>query len=404
MRLFQYELKKLLVNRNRLILLAVLFMVYMLVAWISSRGLFELSGAEGKKAVQAYTALLNDNAGKLNPEQLAQSRAIRDAAVAKHGRGEELVIRMNRDPVLKFHSQYAAFGEKVDEYWNGPADQAKGNIRGVYPLREKLKELEATGRNNTFEYRTYSDRLKAELSIGEPVFENTIFWNFFFIRFDGFMLTFLLLLVLTYFISPLFTQEVRTEMDSIVLSTAKGRKEIVTAKLLSAGATAAVVTAVYLSASFIGTCLGYGSLSGYNAPLRSLEGFNSSQLEVSIGGAALLGGLWLLVSTVVFSLALAYISSKLKSQSAAFGIGMVILLAGSMSNYFSDDIKKLIWPVVDFNFGSLAMVNIIFGQPKVYNLLGFPLTYSSAVIMVSLALAIAAIVVTYAAQRRRSVA
>ncbi|MCM3630015.1 hypothetical protein M3194_22025 [Paenibacillus glycanilyticus] len=404
MRLFQYELKKLFINRNRIILLAVLFILYMLVAWVSAKGVFELSGAEGKKATSLYTNLIAEHSGKLDQEQLVRSQNIRDAAIAKFGAGEGLMVRINRDPELKFHVQYAGFGKKVNDYWNGPAEQSKDDIKGIYPLRDKLKELEAAGQTNHFEYRKYSSRLDAELSIGEPVFENTVFWNFFFIRFDGFMIVFLLLLVLTYFISPLFTQEVRTEMDSIVLSTVKGRREIVTAKLLSAGLTAAVVTIVYLAASFAGTWLGYGDMSGFGAPLRSLEGFESSLLPLSIGGAALLGTLWLIFSAVLFSLALAYISSKLKSQSAAFGIGMVILLAGSMSNYFSSEIKKLIWPVVDFNFGSLAMVNVIFGQPKAYNWFGLPLSYRIAACVVGFVLALAAVLFTYAAQRKRSVA
>ncbi|SFE22369.1 hypothetical protein SAMN05216378_2787 [Paenibacillus catalpae] len=396
MKLFHYEMKKLLLNRNRLVLLAVLFALYLIVAWVSAKGVFELSGAAGKKATNEYVRLITENSGKLNPEQLEQSKTVLDAAIAQYGTGEGLMVKLNRDPVLKFHRQYVSFGNKVDEYWNGP--------QGIYALQEKLKQLEESGQTKTYEYRNASNRLDTELSIGEPVFKNTVFWNFFFIRFDGFMIIFLLLLVLTYFIAPLFTQEVRTEMDSIVLSTVKGRKEIVTAKLLSAGLSAAVVTVVYLAGSFIGTWMGYRDLSGIHASLRSLDGFGSSTLPISIGGAALFAGLWLIFAAVGFSMALALISSKLKSQSAAFGIGMVLLLAGSMSNYFSSAIKKLIWPIVDFNFGSLAMFSSIFGQARTYNLFGFPLTYGLAASMVCLLLALVSLLLTYAAQKKRSAA
>ncbi|NIK69919.1 ABC-2 family transporter [Paenibacillus sp. BK033] len=404
MKLFHYEMKKLLVNRNKLILLVVLFVIYTGVAWVSAKGIFELSGSEGEKAVSLYTRLLDGHSGALDREQLASSQGIRDAAVAKYGTGEGLSVRINRDPELKFHVRYAAFGSKVDEYWNGPAEQDQDHIKGIYPLREKLESLEEEKHTATYDYRLYSKELANELAIGEPVFENAIFWNFFFIRFDGFMIVFLLLLVLTYFMAPLFTQEVRTEMDSILLSTVKGRKEIVTAKLLSAGLTAVVITAAYLIGSFIGTWLGYGDLSGFSAPLRSLEGFESSALPFSIGGTVLLGAVWLIASAAAFSMALAFISSKLKGQSSAFGIGMVILLAGSLSNYFSNGIKKLIWPIVDFNYGSLAMVNTIFGEPRYYDLFGFPLSYGLAACLVGCLLATGAVLLTYAAQKRRSVA
>lgn len=403
MKIFQYEMKKLLLNKNRLILLAVLFLIYMLVAWLSSKGQFELSGQEGKQAISEYTKLMSEHTGKLDQEQLVKSQEIRDKAISEHGTGEELNMKINRDPVLKFNMRYAQFGQRVNEYWNGPAEQNKADPRGINPLKEKLKELEAAGQTNSFEYKKYSSRLDAELSIGEPVFENAVFWNCLFIRFDGFMIVFLLLLVLTYFIAPLFTQEVRTEMDSIVLSTVKGRKEIVTAKLFSAAVTGAVVTAVYLIGSFIGTFIGYSDLSGINASLRSMDGFDSSTLQLSAGSTALLGSIWLIFAAVTFSLALAYISSKMKSQSAAFGLGMVILLAGSMSNYFSNGIKALIWPVVDFNFGSLAMFNVIFGQAKIYNLFGMPLSYAVAALVVSFILCAAAVLLTYLAQRKRTV-
>jgi lipoprotein signal peptidase len=403
MKIFQYEMKKLLLNKNRLILLAVLFLIYILVAWLSSKGQFELSGKEGKQAISEYTSLMAEHTGKLDQEQLAKSQEARDKAIAEHGTGEELNMKINRDPVLKFNMRYAQFGQKVNEYWNGPAEQNKADLRGVYPLQEKLKELKASGQTDSFEYKKYSSRLDTELSIGEPVFENAVFWNCFFIRFDGFMIVFLLLLVLTYFISPLFTQEVRTEMDSIVLSTVKGRKEIVTAKLFTAAVSGAVVTAVYLVGSFIGTFIGYSDLSGMNATLRSMDGFDSSMLQLSAGGTALLGSLWLIFAAITLSLALAYISSKMKSQSAAFGLGMVILLAGSMSNYFSNEIKELIWPVVDFNFGSLAMFNVIFGQSKIYNLFGMPLSYAMAAFVVSLILCAAAILLTYLVQKKRTV-
>ncbi|CAM3315916.1 hypothetical protein PALU110988_15515 [Paenibacillus lupini] len=403
MKIFQYEMKKLLLNKNRLVLLVVLFLIYILVAWLSSKGQFELSGQEGKQAISEYTSLMSEHTGKLDQEQLAKSQEARDKAIAEHGTGEELSMKINRDPELKFNMRYAQFGQKVNEYWNGPAEQNKADLRGVYPLQEKLTELKASGQTDSFEYKKYSSRLDTELAIGEPVFENAVFWNCFFIRFDGFMVVFLLLLVLTYFISPLFTQEVRTEMDSIVLSTVKGRKEVVTAKLLTAAVSGAVVTAVYLVGSFIGTFIGYSDLSGMNATLRSMDGFESSMLQLSAGGTALLGSLWLIFAAITFSLALAYISSKMKSQSAAFGLGMVILLAGSMSNYFSNGIKELIWPVVDFNFGSLAMFNVIFGQSKIYNLFGMPLSYAMAALVVSLILCAAAILLTYLAQKKRTV-
>ncbi|MEB9896382.1 hypothetical protein P4K96_23380 [Bacillus cereus] len=150
--MFQYEMKKLLINKSKLILLAVLFILYAVFAYASVMGEYELSGSEKKNAVSEYTRLVSENSGKLNPNQLAESQTIIDAVIAEHGSGEGFRYLLNRDPVLKFHYRYAAFGQNVNEYWNGPQEQDKGNIKGVYPLQEKLKELEADGQTGTYEY------------------------------------------------------------------------------------------------------------------------------------------------------------------------------------------------------------------------------------------------------------
>jgi len=404
MKLFQYEMKKLLFNKNRLILLSVMFVVYALLGFTSIVGESELSNTDQTKNGRSeYMRLVSENTGKLNPEQLAESKAIFQAALTEHGRGEAIQLELSRNPALKFHREYAAFGQRVDQYWNGPDEQDQESIKGVYPIQDKLKELESTNQTDTYEHRYYTKRLETELSLGEPVFENIVFWNYYFTTFDGMEVVFLLLMVLTFFISPLFTQEVRTEMDSIVLSSAKGRREIVTAKLLCAGATSAIVTAVFLVGPFIGTCIGYGDLSGFDAPARGLEALQSTMLDMTIGGAAALGAAWLVLTAVVFGLALGFISSKTKSQSAAFGLGIVILLAGSMSKNLGRDIQKLIWPLADFNFGTLSSFGEIFGGVKAYSVFGLPVSYGTVAFAVCIALGALAALLTYFAQKKRSV-
>lgn len=184
--------------------------------------------------------------------------------------------------------------------------------------------------------------------VGEPRFEHAYLWNAFLLMFEGVIVVFLFMMVLTFVISPLFTQEVKTEMDSIILCSVKGRREIVTAKLLSAGVTSAIISVVYLVAFFIGTWLGYGDLSGIDASIRSLNGFEFSSLNMTVGGAVLLAAGWLVFVAICFGLVLSLISALTKSQSAAFGIGIVVLLAGAMLNYLGDRWRKLAWPFADF--------------------------------------------------------
>ncbi len=404
MKLLKYEMKKLLVNKNRLILLAVIFILYALLGFATSMGNeSELTGEERQIAISEYKQLVEENKGKLNSKQLSESKAIADAAIAEYGRGEPLSFHLNRDPVLKFHFRYTSFGQKVNEYWNGPEEQDKTNILGINPLDEKLSELKASGESDTYEYRYYQKRLETEQAIGEPVFEDAGVWNLFFIMFDGMFVTLLLLMVLTYFISPLFTQEVKTEMDSIVLCSAKGRREIVTAKLLASALTSAILAFVYLSGSYIGMSIGHGDLRGFSAPARCLDGFQYTMLNTTAGGAVILGAAWLVLATIVFGMALSLVSSLVKNQSAAFGLGIVILLVGVMSDNLSKELKALLWPLIDFSFGKLAMVLAIFGGTKTYNLFGAPVSYGGVAFVVCLALGAVACLLTYIAQKKRSV-
>lgn len=404
MKLFKYEMKKLLFNKGKLIFLAVLFVVYIAVSFSMATGEFELDNSkQSKQAIAEYKRLLSENSGPFNQSQYEESRAIYEAAVAKYGTGEPLAIQISRNPVLKFHFRYNSFGERVNTYWNGPERQNDQDILGVYPTQEKLKELEKANQTDSYEYRYYRERLDTELSQGEPYFEHAYFWNTLFMMFEGIMVIFLFMMVLTFLISPLFTQEVKTEMDSIILCSAKGRREIVTSKLLSAGLTSAIISVIYLIAFIIGTWLGYGDLSGIDASVRSLGGFGFSALNMTIGGATLFAAGWLVFVAVAFGLTLSLISALTKNQSVAFGIGIVVLLAGAISNYLGDSLRRFAWPFVDFNFGTMPMFNEIFGGHKMYNVAGLPVSYGAVALVVCIALGTVAALLTYLAQKKRSV-
>ena len=75
-------------------------------------------------------------------------------------------------------------------------------------------------------------------------------------------------MTLAFVIAPVFTQEIKTDMNSIVLCSFKGRREIVTAKLLSVCSTAVILTALYFIGYFIGAFIANGNIVGFNAPAR----------------------------------------------------------------------------------------------------------------------------------------
>jgi hypothetical protein len=403
MKLFKYEMKKLLFNKMRLILLVLLFGMYGFLGFILSADV-EMESTPGEpKAAATYAEMIEKSRGTLNEETLRKSQDTVKAAIAEYGKGEEMYRQQRTNPTLKFSSKYVDFGNQVNMYWYGPTEQNPDNILGVYPIQEKLKELETENRTDSYEYRYYQERLDLEKQIGEPVFENTGMWSSFFIMYDWMFVVILLLMALTYFISQLFTQEVRTEMDSIVLCSLKGRSEIVTAKLLAATLTSVILAAGYLGASFVGMMIGSGNFSGLGAPARCLEIYAQVPLNLTVGALVAFSVVWLILVTVVFGLALALISSKMKNQSSAFGIGIAVLLAGMMSGSIPKSLYSILWPVIDFHFGALAMFNSIFGGFKTYNILGTPVSYGMMAFVVCLVLGTLACLLTYIAQKKRSV-
>ncbi|HYE84095.1 MAG TPA: hypothetical protein VEG39_18275 [Clostridia bacterium] len=272
-------MKKLLFNKSRLILLAVIFIICTLMGLLSAEGSLALRKSDD---YSEYIRLVSENTGKLNPEQLAEFRAISEATEAEYRKGNEdgFYMYLHHNPVQKFHNDYTKFGERVHEYWNGPEYQNEANIMGVYPIQEKLKEL--SYKTDIYEYKYYKNRLDTELSLGKPVFENTLFWNNFSLAFDPSRVGFLLLMFLAFIISPVFTQEVKTDMDSIVLCSVKGRREIVTAKLLCVCATSAILTTIFFLGMFFGTYIFNGNINGFDAPARCFAGFAWTTLDTTV--------------------------------------------------------------------------------------------------------------------------
>src|SRR5690606_38608282 len=115
---------------------------------------------------------------------------------------------------------------------------------------------------------------------------------------------------LAFIISPVFTQEVQTDMDSLILCTAKGRREIVTAKLLSVCVASAILTVIYFLGMFFGTYIFNSDIKGFDAPARCFAGFTWTTINTTVGGAAGLGVLWLILVAMALGLAIYLVSAK----------------------------------------------------------------------------------------------
>lgn len=402
--MLKYELKKLIFNKSRLILLAVIFIIFTLMSLLTSSVIFEMRESS---SYQEYLNLVSEYSGTLNYEQYTKSKKISEDARARHvaeyGKAENDLFMMNlfSNPVMKFHYDYANFGMRVHEYWNGPEHQDKSDIKGIYPIKEKLNTLRH--KENSYEYKYYQKRLEIEISQGEPVFAYKQFWGNFFASFDISRIVFLLLITLAFFIAPVFTREIKDDMNSIILCSLKGRKEIVTAKLLSVCFTAAIITGVYFIGNFIGAFIANGNIVGFDAPIRCLDIFSEATIDTSIVGMALFGIIWTMFVAMVFGLFVCFISAYAKSQTSVFGLSIVFILTFAITGFLSDNLQAKLWPLVDFNYVTLSLFSIVFNGGRMYNFLGIPLSYGMVAFMACIVISLIVISMIYLSQRKRSV-
>lgn len=148
MTLFYYEMKKLLFNKSRLILLAVIFIICTVMGLMGAEGSFAFRRSADYRE---YIRLVSENSGKFDPVQFAESKVISEATEAEYRKGNEdgFFMYLHRNPIQKFHSDYTKFGKIVHEYWYGSEYQDQESIMGVYPIQEKLKQL--SGKKDTYE-------------------------------------------------------------------------------------------------------------------------------------------------------------------------------------------------------------------------------------------------------------
>ena len=154
---------------------------------------------------------------------------------------------------------------------------------------------------------------------------------------------------------------------------------------------------------YIGAFIANGNIVGFDAPARRLETFGETAIDTTVGGMAFFGILWTMLAAVVLSLMVCLISAYAKYQTSVFGLSVVIILAFSMMGFLSDSSHAMIWPLIDFNFVTLSLYGIIFGGSTMYNFFGMPLSYGIVAFLVCIAFGTVAALLTYLAQKKRSV-
>jgi ABC-type transport system involved in multi-copper enzyme maturation permease subunit len=400
MSLFRFELRKLLLNKGTLIILAVMFVVYAAIGFGTS---YFLVG--DKAAYDTYATLAEPLTGPVNQDKAREALQSYEVAKERFGGNEEAIYYgTSTDPVLKFDVDYAHFVEHVDEYYNGAAYDSLFEPYGTNVLSARLTELEQDGQANSFEYRSTEDHLNRELALGEPQFANTVQWANLFTNWGDFIMLFVLFVPLAFIISPVFSREAATGMDNLILSSRNGRRKIVTAKIAAVVVTTLVVLLAYLVATFVFGFLSVGTLEGATAALRSVSDYVRAPFALLNWQYALVTVGWILLAGITFSLIVSFISSRVKSHVAAFGISLIVLFLNIGIAALGTNIESMVQPIVDFGVANFALVGEVFTQYKVYNIFGMVVPYYAVLIVFMAVVVTLASFGMYWGQKRRTVA
>jgi hypothetical protein len=183
-------------------------------------------------------------------------------------------------------------------------------------------------------------------------------------------------------VSPIFSEEYDTNMDSLILSSKKGRKKVVTAKLLSATVYSAFVSLVVPLANFCFQAARLG-VKGWNAPVQIVSGFTGSPYPLTVGGVILLQTLVGVIACIFFGMLVLLVSSLSKNIMVPFfSCGCLFALTALLKSTFAGVAPPALAAFADFSYTELMRVTNLIQTFKTYDLFGFPVLYLNLILAV----------------------
>ncbi|MBO0585674.1 ABC transporter permease [Clostridium botulinum] len=241
-------------------------------------------------------------------------------------------------------------------------------------LNKDLKELKKAGKENTYEYKNKNKANNMYKKLSEPKFFYKEAWEYI----DGFIIDFnlsIVVIMLLLGVSPVFSEEYKTKVATIILSSKKGRRECVRAKIL-----ASIIYSIFVAfiCNFISTILItkiYG-IEGFNSPMQSLYDFSCSPYNFTISQFLVKLFFTSLIGSILFVLLILIISNITKSSMMTFFISsfifafpMILQKVVGMSNVWW---KK---PLISLSVTQIINAREIYKVFSTINIFGQPLIY-----------------------------
>lgn len=142
---------------------------------------------------------------------------------------------------------------------------------------------------------------------------------------------YLFILVLVVLVSIIFTQEMESDMEDILLSSKNGGKKLVTAKLKT-GICIGIILFIVFQSFEIGYLLSAVGLEGVNYPLKSISSFATSNFNISLGQAYMVVLVIQILGVTFAVVQILLIGLCLKKMISSMAISMFALLFPMLLN------------------------------------------------------------------------
>jgi len=272
-------------------------------------------------------------------------------------------------------------------FYNEKLDNRTHDFKGykLDELNKNLKELKKAGKENTYEYKNKSAANNMYKKLSEPKFFYVESWQYIssFVNDTNFTIIFILLLL---GISPIFSEEYKTKVSTIILSSKRGRSGCVRAKIL-----AAIIYAILIAfiCNLIGTIVVtkmYG-IEGLNAPMQSLFEFSCSPYNFTIVQFYLTLFFTSIIGAILFVLLILLISNITKSSMMTFFISGFIFVFPMLVEKFIG-MANVWWkkPLISLSITQIFNATKIYDVFSTINIFGQPLIYPYFILIYSIVL------------------
>lgn len=375
--MFQEELKKIFRGPLKWALILV-FMLNIAIIFINY---FEFRHQVGN--VKKYNEFADQYEGVLDQvfAEQCKNNVSGNMGIDKDGDMDDSAIDWGQRGRLYFYSDYWMSSEAY-KAWNkveGEPESKPVSYEGI------KKYLDYDGNRNDPVYPIKEMEFQMLSKTGAPNYYYNIVGIKNIVRTltGGMISFFLIIIVLILIVSSAFSVENSSNMSSIILTAANGRKEILKAKIAVVQLTSWIWISLYYWVCVVLYLLLFDNFGKLSVPLNAVDSFYKSPYNMKIWQFLVIGYLFYIIGGFAITAFLSVLAVVIKSPILNFGVGILILLFPLFipSNGMFGTIGVL--------FPDMSMqANTLFQDMQAVNFLGKPILLCYVAPIVSLAIGI----------------